>query len=71
MRPAWKCPLYKVELWVVSHLEVAQETFVRPWVLIFGMENLVTIIITPESKTFYNSMRESSESSLAFNKIVI
>lgn len=40
MGPAWKRPLYKAELWVVSHLEVAQEPFVRPWVLIFGMEKI-------------------------------
>lgn len=30
MGPAWKRPLYKAELWVVSRLEVAQEPFVRP-----------------------------------------
>lgn len=36
----------KMQLWVVSHPGGAQESFVRPCVLILGTENVVTIIIS-------------------------
>lgn len=46
-RACLKKPVFKkIQPWVVSHLQVTQQPFVRPCALIFGMENAVTIITT-------------------------